>query len=145
MSENPIMGTVPIILHGKEYTLRFTWEAVAQVIRVYGQDRDLFDPSVLCGVAVIGLQAHHPGMTGDDVRDGAPISKVMAAVTRALHVAYFGEQEVPAQAAEAKENPPAATVEPAPRKPSRKAPSPPLPEPTASPSEPESALETSGA
>jgi hypothetical protein len=143
MAENPIAGTVPVTLHGKEYTLRFTWDAVAQVIRVYGEDRDLFNPEVLCGVAVIGLQAHHPGMTADDVRDGAPISKVMSAVTRALHVAYFGEQEAPA-AADAEANPPAPAAEPAPRKASRKAPSPPLPEPTASPSEPESVLETSG-
>lgn len=104
MPENPIMGTVPVTLHGKEYTLQFTWAAVAQVIREFGQDRDLFDPSVLSGVAAIGLQAHHPGMTADDVRDGNTIVAIVGPVTKALHYAYFGEQEVPAAG---KENPPA--------------------------------------
>jgi hypothetical protein len=104
MAENPITGTVPLVLKGNEYTLQFTWAAVAQVIREFGQDRDLFDPDVLAGVAAIGLQAHHPGMTPDDVRDGNHIVAIVAPVTKALHYAYFGEQEVPGAG---KENPPA--------------------------------------
>ena len=104
MAENPITGTVPVTLKGKEYTLQFTWEAVAQVIREHGQDRDLFDPTVLASVAAIGLQAHHPGMTADDVRDGNHIVAIVGPVTKALHYAYFGEQEVPGAG---KENPPA--------------------------------------
>ena len=137
MAENPIAGTVPLDLRGKEYTLQFTWSGVAQVIKQYGQDRDLFDPDVLGGVTAIGLQAHHPGMTAEDVQDGAPISKVMAAVTRALHVAYFGEGEAPA---EDKGNPPATGT-----KASRKAPSPPSPRPTASVTGPASDPPSSGA
>lgn len=104
MAENPITGTVPLVLKGKEYTLQFTWSAVAQVIREFGQDRDLFDPDILAPVAAIGLQAHHPGMTADDVRDGNTIVAIVGPVTKALHYAYFGEQEVPAAG---KENPPA--------------------------------------
>lgn len=140
MAENPIAGTVPVVLKGKEYLLQFTWGAVAQVITEYGEDRDLLNPTVLSNVCAIGLQAHHPGATAADVLDGAPISKVMAAVTRALHVAYFGEQEAPADAADAKANPPAAD-----RKAGRKAPSPASPPPSAPASAPEPAPETSGA
>lgn len=139
MAENPILGTVPVTLKGKEYTLQFTWDAIAQVIREYGEDRDLANPSVLVGVTVIGLQAHHPGMTADDVRDGGPITKVMGAVVRALHVAYFGEGEVPAK--EAGENPPAPTQA---KKANRRSPLPPSPEPSGSPAEPVFALENSG-
>jgi len=140
MTENPIAGTVPVVLKGKEYTLQFTWAAVAQVIQEYGQDRDLFDPAILASVCATGLQAHHPGMTAKDVQDGAPISKVMAAVTRALHVAYFGEAEAPAEAGEdPPENPPGTG-----RRANRKAPSAPSPAPSAPATEPASAPPSSG-
>lgn len=134
MADNPITGETTVTLGEKDYRLQYTWNALAQISKKYGEDANLFDPTILADVVAIGLHKHHPEVSAQQVTDfSAPIVDVIAAVHAALNFAYFGEKGSPVAGGE---NPLMART--------RKARSKALSAPTSSASEPESAPTTSG-
>jgi len=94
---NPITGTALVEIQGKQYTLRFDWEAIAQVNAVHGDGPNMFDPIVVASVAAIGMQKYHPEMTAERIRElSPPLIPFAAAVQQALQWAYFGAEKPPA-------------------------------------------------
>lgn len=101
MADNPITGVTSVALGGETYRLQFTWNALAQISRKYGEDANLFDPIILSDVVAIGLHKHHPEMSAEKVADAsAPIVDVISSVNEALNYAYFGEKGPPTVGAE---------------------------------------------
>ena len=96
MSQNPITGTAQVEIGGKQYTIRFDWEAIAQVNAVHGDGPNMFDPIVVASVAAIGMKKYHPEMTAERIRElSPPLIPFAAAVQQALQWAYFGAEAPP--------------------------------------------------
>jgi hypothetical protein len=103
---NPITGEAQVEIQGKQYTLRFDWEAIAAVNAVHGDGPNMFDPVVVASVAAIGMKKYHPEMTAERIRElSPPLIPFAAAVQQALQWAYFGAEAPPAGKAEKKSLP----------------------------------------
>jgi hypothetical protein len=96
MSQNPITGEAQVEIQGKQYILRFDWEAIAAINAVHGDGPNMFDPVVLASVAAIGMKKYHPEMTAERIRElSPPLISFAAAVQQALQWAYFGAEKPP--------------------------------------------------
>lgn len=93
--------TFPLVLSDQTFLLDFDWPALAKVYEQFGATADLFNPSVLGEVVVLGLKRHHPDITLAAVHAGSPpVVEVIRTVDRALKFAYSGidpDQTAPAE------------------------------------------------
>ena len=93
---NPITGEKNIILGGKNYVLRFTWRALAEIETKYGDNPNLFSPETVAFVAAAGLKDNHPDMTAEHIMKlSPPVVPFAKDVQEALQWAYFGAEVVP--------------------------------------------------
>lgn len=91
---NQITGEAQIEIQGKKYTIRFDWEAIAEVNHVHGDNPNLFDTMVVASVAAIGMKKYHPDMTAERIRElSPPLVPFATAVQQALQWALFGAEE----------------------------------------------------
>lgn len=89
-------GAVPVRLGGQDYTLRFTWSALADVKQAHGDEPDLLDLSVLASVASLGFRAQHPELTPERLAEmSPPVRPLLFAVKHAYMLAFYGPEEVP--------------------------------------------------
>ena len=90
---NPITGEKRIAIAGKDYLLRYTWRAIAEVESKFGANPNLFDPETLAAVAEAGLRTNHPEMTAEKIMDlSPPIAPFAIAVQEAFKWACFGSE-----------------------------------------------------
>jgi hypothetical protein len=93
---NKITGEVPVEIGGREYVLRFDWQALADVEQAHGGSPNLFAPDVVASVAAFGLRKRHPEMTAQRIKDASPpLIPFANTVQMALQWAYFGPDGVP--------------------------------------------------
>lgn len=99
MKSNPYTGDVPLLLPGwPAYVLRFDWAAIATMQAEFGDEALKIvagrDVKALLGLAAIGLQRHHPGITAEDLGDAdrhpTAIAPLTVKVGEALALAYNG-------------------------------------------------------
>lgn len=91
---DPITGKARVEIQGKKYTIRFDWEAIAEVNHVHGDNPNLFDPIVVASVAAIGMKKYHPDMTAERIRElSPPLVPFASAVQKALQWALLGPEE----------------------------------------------------
>lgn len=102
MKGNAYTGDVPVRVPGwPALTLRYDWEAIAALQRKYrgealraaliGLQHDV---EGLLHLAAVGLQAHHRGMSEEDLRRlPAAIAPLTDAVREAISLAYAGPEE----------------------------------------------------
>ncbi len=101
MPDNPVKGTHVFQMGDEDYTLRFSWDALAQVHEAFPDGHNLMNPAHLSKVLEIGLAEYHPDTKAEDIRKIAPpIMVAVEAVTKALNYAYFGTAEPPKKEAE---------------------------------------------
>ncbi len=92
---NPLTGEKIIQIQGKPHVLRYTWRAVAEVTRKYGDNPNLFDPEIIANVAAAGLREKHPDMTAERIMEiSPPLVPFAKDVQEALTWAYFGAEGV---------------------------------------------------
>ena len=93
---NPTLGEKKVVIGGKDYCLRYTWRALAEVDTKWGSAPNLFDTSVLAGVAEAGLRHRHPEMTAEKLMEiSPPLAPLAMAVQEAIRWACFGDEPVP--------------------------------------------------
>lgn len=98
---NGISGAFQFQVKGVTFTLEYTWDAIAQINEKYADGHSLTNPVHLSDIMSIGLQEHHPGLMPSDVKKfRLPIIRAVEYVTKALNVAYFGEEDAPKDKAE---------------------------------------------
>jgi hypothetical protein len=103
---NNIAGTVQVELGGKTQTLRYDWDAIAELSQRYPDGYNLMDPKQLADIMMVGLKHELPDMTPADImRMSPPIIASMEAVGAAINCAYFGTQKAPEASGEESENP----------------------------------------
>lgn len=103
---NRITGEKIIQIQGKPHVLRFTWRAVAEVTKKYGDNPNLFDPEVIASVAAAGLRDRHPDMTAERIMEiSPPLVPFAKDVQEALTWAYFGAEEAAASGDVKKKSP----------------------------------------
>jgi hypothetical protein len=91
-----ITGKMVVDIDGKPYTLRFDWEALAEVEKNHGDQPNLFSSEVVASVAASGLKRYHPEMTAEKIRElSPPLVPFAKKVQEALQYAYFGAEGVP--------------------------------------------------
>lgn len=101
--KDKINGRHVIYIYGQPYVLRYTWGAIAEVLEKYGEKPNFLDPRNLASIAAIGMREHHPDMTEDKIMQiSPPLIPFARSVQDALHYAYFGPEQAPAEAEEAK-------------------------------------------
>lgn len=108
--QNAYKGLSEIQIGSETLTLCFDWEALAAIRSRFGKGAELgslvtgSDPRPLAAITAIGLALHHPGWTEDAVMKASPpVAPTVAAVVRAINIAYHGTPEPPETSAE---NPP---------------------------------------
>lgn len=93
---NPVTGEQEIEIEGKRYALRFDWAALSEIEQKYGEKPNMFDASVVSGVAEAGFRARHPELTSARIMElSPPLVPFAHAVQQALQWAYFGPEAVP--------------------------------------------------
>lgn len=93
---NPITGEYDITIVGKKYTLRYDWQALAEVEATHGQEPNLFSAEVVASVASSGLKRRHPEMTPEKIMElSPPLVPFATSVQTALQWAYFGDELLP--------------------------------------------------
>jgi hypothetical protein len=96
MKPNPYTGDVPVEIEGwPRLTLRFDWQAIAQMQAQFGDRATRLvlhnDVGALLDLTVIALRRHHPNLTRADLELLPPALVPLAeAVTGALALAYHG-------------------------------------------------------
>ena len=104
---NPYKGDVDLDIGGKRHTIRFDWQAISELKANHGPDilKTMIadpDPKLLAPITALALQAHHQGMTAEDVyKASPPIFPLIRALDQSLAFAYFGYEGVE----ESKKNP----------------------------------------
>jgi len=89
---NPITGEQDVEIGGERYSIRYTWQALSEVMSRYGENPNLFDPVTVAGVAAAGIR----GMTPEKIMEAAPpLIPFTHKVQAALQWAYFGPGAVP--------------------------------------------------
>ncbi|GAF93543.1 unnamed protein product, partial [marine sediment metagenome] len=93
---NPITGEHDIEIGGQRYTVRFDWDALAEVTTKHGDSPNLFSPDVVASVASIGMKKHHPEMTPERIKElSPPLVPFAKSIQTALQYAYFGDEALP--------------------------------------------------
>lgn len=99
MSGDSFVGTVPIAIAGKEYTLRYDWSALAKLKAQFGtkyeqaisQASSEYDTEVLAKVLSIGLS---PALGPEEVAQASPpLAVVVPAIELAIRYAWLGGEE----------------------------------------------------
>jgi hypothetical protein len=101
---NPVTGERQVSINGKQYALRFTWAALAEIEQKHGENPSLFNPEVLASVAASGFVHRHPELTAEAIMElSPPIVPFAVAVQEAIRWANFGPEGPPeSKAAEKK-------------------------------------------
>ena len=95
---NPITGEYGIQIADQQYTVRFDWDALAEVTEKHGDNPNVFNPEVVASVASIGMQKRHPEMTPQRIKElSPPLVPFAKCVQAALKYAYFGADELPVE------------------------------------------------
>jgi hypothetical protein len=103
---NNIAGTVQIDLGGKQQTLRYDWDGIAEITQKFPDGYNLMDPGQLSQILAIGLKHDMPDITPDGImKMSPPIIAAMEAVGAAINCAYFGTPKAPEASGEETENP----------------------------------------
>ncbi|HPD57641.1 MAG TPA: hypothetical protein PKW17_10415 [Smithellaceae bacterium] len=90
---NPALGEKKIQLNGEDYTVRFTWKALAAIENKYGDAPDFFNPEVVANILSIAINDSE--MTAEKILEmNAPFVPVSLAVQEALQWAYFGKEPI---------------------------------------------------
>jgi hypothetical protein len=93
---NKITGEQGVEIGGREYVLRYDWQALSDVEQAHGGEPNLFDPAIVASVASFGLRKRHPEMTADKIMElSPPLVPFAQAVQAALQWSYFGPDAVP--------------------------------------------------
>lgn len=90
--ENKLRGTVTLDVHGEALTFCYTWDALIQYHEAWGDKSiNLQDPATLLQFAILGLHAHHPGLTIDKLKAmQPPLLPLLKTAQRAHTLAYVG-------------------------------------------------------
>jgi hypothetical protein len=104
---NHLAGKVEITLDGNTHTLRYDWNGIAELTRLYPDGYNLMDPQQLATIIAVGLKHEMPDLTPQQIMDmSPPIIDTMEAVGSAINCAYFGTPKAPAPEEKAEdENP----------------------------------------
>jgi len=93
---NPITGEFEIEMDGRRYTVKFDWDALAEVSVKHGDNPNLFNPDIVASVAAIGMKRKHPEMTTERIKEiSPPLIPFARDVQTALQYAYFGNEDLP--------------------------------------------------
>ncbi|MFA5445041.1 MAG: hypothetical protein WC262_08755 [Bacteroidales bacterium] len=91
-----ITGEKRIKIDGKTYFLRYTWKALAEIAKKYGDNPDLFNPETVAFVGSVGMRESHPEMTPDKIMAlSPPLIPFANEVQKTLQYSYFGDAPVP--------------------------------------------------
>jgi len=102
---NSVTGEKQIDICGQKYVLRFSWKALSEIERRYGDKPNLFDAEVIANVAAAGLRERHPEMTAERIMDlSPPLVPLAQAIQQALQWAYFGGEIIPGESESEKKN-----------------------------------------
>jgi len=95
--DNRVKGSTTVEIGGREYTLYFSWDAIAKVEAQIGKEAyDLSDPNTLAIFAAAGFEAYHPDMTADQIKSlSPPLIPLLKAVNRAYNYSYYGNEIIP--------------------------------------------------
>ena len=92
-------GDVEVLIGGARGTLRFDWEALAEVQtrvgkNVLGTTQELSVDQIAM-ILEIGFRRHNPEITAEVIKKASPpVMKMMDAIGRALAFAYLGAEGV---------------------------------------------------
>jgi hypothetical protein len=93
---NPITGHAKADILGQSYTIRFDWDALAEVKEKHGENPSLDDLDVLASLGSIGMCKFHPEMTPEKIKElSPPVIPFVNDVRGALTWAYFGGEALP--------------------------------------------------
>jgi len=105
-------GHTSIEMGGREYTLIFDWDALAQLREHYGSSYESAmtkaclenNTTELARILEIGLRAQNSELTKESIKEmSPPVLVVGGAIVDALNVAYYGPTGAPSEVGE--ENP----------------------------------------
>ncbi len=87
-------GKYTVEIDGRSYTMRFSWDALSEVMERFGDAPNLFNVKTVAAVAALGLREHHPEITEQRLLElSPPLVPLANATQKALHFAYFGNTE----------------------------------------------------
>ena len=102
--DNRVKGSTTVEIGGREYTLYYSWDAIAKIEAEIGKNAyDLSEPNILAIFAAAGFEKHHPEMTAAQIKSlSPPLIPLLQAVNRAYNYSYYGKEIIPEE-----EKPPA--------------------------------------
>lgn len=112
---NRYRGQTSVEIAGKLCTVVFSWDGLAKLREAYGPRYEAEvtricldnDTNELARVLHIGLEAHHPELTVEKIKEASPgVIDVSNAVVNALNAAYYGPKGPPKEDVKDSENPP---------------------------------------
>ncbi len=95
--DNRVKGSTTVEIGGREYTLYYSWDAIAKIEAEIGKEAyDLSDPNTLAIFAAAGFEKYHPELTADQIKSlSPPLIPLLQAVTRAYNYSYYGKEIIP--------------------------------------------------
>ncbi len=100
LSMNQYKGDMPITIGGEQFTLCYTWDALARVRSELGEEgqTEAFSGNMekLSVLISIGLAAHHPDFSAQHVFEASPpVIPTIKAVELAMTASFFGPSGMP--------------------------------------------------
>lgn len=110
--DNKYTGATPLKLGDKQYTLRFSWPALAEIYtllngRTFASVIRGINTADLAKVIVIGLREHNPEITEEFIMNlSPPLKPIIDAIDKALFRAMHGK-DMPENSDSENSSPPA--------------------------------------